>query len=104
MQNNMRLIDANALINKKDAMFEIKELAKEIARQNGGVDDITLYLKEAYDRIAAAPTIDAVPVVRCVQCINYDAECGYCEYWETGRHTDDYCSLGAKTDGGDPHG
>ena len=59
----LRLIDANALINQRDAMFEIKTLAKEIARQNGGIDEAVLFLKEAYDKIEAMPTIDAVPVV-----------------------------------------
>lgn len=61
--DDVRLFDANALINQRDAMFEIKTLAKEIARQNGGVDETVLFLKEAYDRIEAMPTIDAVPVV-----------------------------------------
>lgn len=64
--------------------------------------------------LGEAPTIDAVPVVRCRDCIHrgYDAcpmchdECGYDEddgydYWTVDNTTDDgFCHMGAKMDGG----
>ena len=97
--SDVRLIYENTFINKKDAMYEIKALAKEIARQNGGVDDITLYLKEAYDRIATLPTIDAAPVVRCRECY-YREKPSCCPYQYSGFKVepDWYCPMGAKMD------
>ena len=99
---DVRLIDENTFINKKDAMYEIKALAKEIARQNGGVDDITLYLKEAYDRIATLPTIDAVPVVRCRECMFSEALpiSRYCLQWNSLVKKNGFCYKAKKMDGG----
>lgn len=111
-----RLIDANALINQRDAMFEIKTLAKEITRQNGGVDETVLFLKEAYDRIEAMPTIDAVPVVRCRECKHWSGRkdkpgevtaIGYCDH--PNHHimplnANWFCADGAKMDGGASNG
>ena len=64
------------------------------------------------------PSVDAVPVVRCRDCIHrgYDAcpmchdECGYDEddgydYWTVDNTTDDgFCNMGAKLDGGADNG
>lgn len=57
--------------------------------------------------IRRAPTIDAVPVVRCKDCINYEAHSGwpggYCYHWdyEPGSspnevEEDDFCSCGER--------
>lgn len=53
-----------------------------------------------------APTIDAVPVVRCKDCKHYDQR-GYCdsEHWEDAEgwskaiEPDDFCSYGERKDG-----
>ena len=50
------------------------------------------------------PTVDAVPVVRCKDCIfahlTYDGECKYCDAWSGGEPLyldgDFYCSFGEK--------
>ena len=56
-----------------------------------------------------APTIDAVEVVRCKDCMLYEArskDSGYCHYWgcvegmELSRvEFDDFCSYGERKDG-----
>ena len=73
------------------------------------------------DRLREAPTIDAVPVVRCKDCKHSDDECHkdnlrYCmrgirtdDYNETGYiypveevvRDDDFCSYGERKDGAD---
>lgn len=41
-------------------------------------------------------SVDAVPVVRCKECKECETDCGFCDYWETGRNFDDYCSRGVR--------
>lgn len=56
-----------------------------------------------YTAIDEAPTIDAAPVVRCVNCIHYGAEASAFDAWTPFclRHKlttfpDDFCSYGEK--------
>ena len=83
----MRLIDADALEDKF------------------GISDADILAKE---EIRDAPTIDAVPVVRCKDCKHYDM--GVClkiysdgnvhsAAWHS-RNPDDFCSYGERKDGG----
>lgn len=83
----MRLIDADALEDKF------------------GISDADILAKE---EIRDAPTIDAVPVVRCKDCKHYDM--GVClkiysdgnvhsAAWQS-RNPDDFCSYGERKDGG----
>lgn len=86
----MRLIDADAL---------------GIGRANPDVFEEKAYAwgwNTAIDVIEAAPTIDAVPVVRCKDCawrgtpecgMYYVCECGQQHTWET---DNDYCSFGKR--------
>lgn len=69
------------------------------------------------DRLKNAPTVDAVPVVRCKDCEHYEAdrvgipggdprrvyECGYCYHWKyeagdspSSVDADDFCSYGER--------
>lgn len=50
------------------------------------------------------PTVDAVPVVRCKDCVSYNTKgCasgfGWCEGYDRGMMDYDFCSHGAKMDG-----
>lgn len=97
-----RLIDADEL------KMCIRTLAKDIARVNGGVDDVTMALKEAYDMVDEAPTIDAEPVRHGRWEYQYNdsicSACGYvnrCEPITRYRNDSPYCpKCGAKMDGG----
>ena len=87
-----RLIDANALISYMD------ECSKE--------SRFRVYYGYAKSFIDDAPTIDAVPVVRCKDCKHYDM--GVClkiysdgnthpEAWQS-RKSEDFCSYGERKD------
>ena len=79
----MKLIDADALIDKYQ---------REI-----GVD---LYRYNVIQDLVNAPTVDAVPVIRCRDCI-YKNEYGRCTFYINFHHwTDDmaYCSDGERRD------
>ena len=91
--NGKRLIDANALISYID------ECSQE--------SRFRVYYGYAKSFINDAPTIDAVPVVRCKDCKHYDM--GVClkiysdgnmhtEAWQR-RKPDDFCSYGERKDG-----
>ena len=100
----MRLIDADRL-NKpiyaeEDNITGSGMSYDEICGYNDGIDI-------AWNKIAQAPTIDAVPVVRCEDCIRrYDTdECPMCfliegKYYE---HTNEngFCDRGERKEGAD---
>ena len=49
--------------------------------------------------IEKQPTADVVEVVRCKDCTEWDKDQYECSHWY-GFREDDYCSLGARMDGG----
>ena len=61
-------------------------------------------LGEAYGIIQEMPTVDAVEVVRCADCIRYhsnDEAWGWCAVTPYRMRKKDYCSYGVRKDGGD---
>lgn len=92
----MRLIDADAA--KNEYWVLIKELTKATTEP---LPDNALGAVAGYSIIDNAPTIDAVPVVRCHNCKYYDTDgCndgfGWCEKSgrDHGSMDDHYCSDG----------
>ncbi len=87
--DDMRLIDANAL-----PMHKVK-----IVHAFGIVEGNVVFP----DSVAKAPTIDAVPVVRCKDCkfaektIWSSGEL-YCVVWKMNPRPEGYCYLGEKLD------
>ena len=85
----MRLIDADALIKSYDLHIVI-----------GAGDNICIDIAD----IAKAPTVDAVPVVRCKDCKYWveEKELGmFCGCWGgmlTSCKQDDFCSYGERKD------
>ena len=84
----MRLIDADAL--------------KEYA--TGGVTSVVLLTLAEIDN---APTVDAVPVVRCKDC-KYNSEHKaigedglWCDYWAIDPDENDFCSYGERREDGE---
>ena len=106
----MRLIDADELFNwgthkLKDA---VKYGNKDGNQQSWSYSTLMMY--EVADEIFDAPTIDAVPVVRCKDCKYYrlvfslDKEDGMrClrEKYTREIKPDDFCSYGVKMDEGE---
>lgn len=84
MANEKRLIDANALRSYMD------ECSKE--------SRFRVYYGYAESFINAAPTIDAVPVIRCRDCKHRHSD-SWCEYVDDDDNF--YCARGERKDGND---
>ena len=96
----MRLIDADALL-KHAGIFEVKARAR-------GCGNSILNLAKAWlwNEVNIAPTIDAVPVVRCRECKHCDPENHHCDHHmgtaaPLRRKPDDFCSYGKRKEGAD---
>ena len=71
----------------------------ELLEEQFGISDADILAKE---EIRFAPTVDAVPVVRCKDCRSYNKpKTGWCEVHLDREHPDDFCSYGERKDGGD---
>ena len=92
----MRLIDADALVE----YFE--GLARSLA--NARCFNAADAIKGAAEKVTSAPTIDAEPVVRCKDCKERCPESAtsvqHCTLSGIQTEDDDFCSYGAKMDGG----
>ena len=91
-----RLIDANALYAK------LGKMAREPYYQHDG-EDYYVGIADASGEVADAPTVDAVEVVRCKDCIGY--VWNELEGWHVcikhgkyGFRADDFCSYGERKD------
>ena len=92
----MRLIDADALHRK--VKTETNPYGKPIIDYDSGV--------KVLEWIDKAPTIDAVPVVRCRECKHCDPETHHCDHHmgtvaPLRRKPDDFCSYGERKEGAD---
>ena len=90
VSNEKRLIDANALILYMD------ECSKE--------SRFRVYYGYAASFINAAPTVDAVEVIRCWECKHCDPENHHCDHPMStaaplSRKPDDFCSYGEPKEG-----
>ena len=104
----MRLIDADALkadlMESKEKLWEIYNgLKNHIDKQICGGEIGTF--TEVILRIKDAPTIDAVPVVRCGECARRDklsdqTDTVYCLWHLETMYKTDFCSYGERKGGG----
>jgi hypothetical protein len=97
----MRLIDADALFNwgKYKLSDAVKYGNKDEEHQDFSYSTLMMY--EIAGEVDDAPTIDAVLVVRCKDCKQYNTTCcseglGWCEKMDRGVHDDFYCSNGER--------
>jgi hypothetical protein len=93
----MRLINADALI----PIMKYATTDNEI-----GVFPIRIGFDAIKGVIDEAPTIDAVEVVRCKDCLNRDNSCGmgehkWCRFLKQTTSPDDYCSYGERREDGE---
>ena len=75
----MRLIDEDAL---KAALVPLWNCH----------DDSDFANKDVWRELENAPTIDAVPVVRCKNCEHRDRHGHRCKVWNHGINVEDFCS------------
>ena len=91
----MRPIDADKLKRKA------QKLSTEAWKINR-VAKVTQILNQFIDWIEGMPTIDAIEVVRCKDCIHYESDGGammICNITDMVCDNDDYCSYGERREG-----
>ena len=87
----MRLIDADAM----------KRVYQEVLCSHVACIDCSFFMDDKYCRfetmLSEAPTINAIPVVRCRDCRSYNKpKTGWCEVHLDREHMDDFCSYGER--------
>ena len=87
----MRLIDADAM----------KRVYQEVLCSHVACIDCSFFMDDKYCRLetmlSEAPTINAIPVVRCRECRSYNKpKTGWCEVHLDREHMDDFCSYGER--------
>ena len=95
-----RLIDADKRI------AEIKKLYCDGCDNYGGVKCLDCWVDDAMCLIDDAPSVDAVPVVRCGKCKNFrpyegeehEGDCAELIGLESCVYEDDFCSYGERKD------
>ena len=96
----MRLIDADAM----------KRVYQEVLCSHVACIDCSFFMDDKYCRfetmLSEAPTINAVPVVRCLECKHCDPENHHCDHHmgtaaPLRRKPDDFCSYGERKEGDD---
>ena len=103
MENEKRLIDANALMKQ---FYNYYDCVNEFTSKNGYRGDTLMDYEVAdmiYNCIENAPTVDAVEVVRCKDCkhLGFKGLCdGVCNRKMVGIvNPDDFCSYGERREG-----
>ena len=101
----MRLIDADAVV--KAILEERDKIPRTIATApyepwaenpyHAG-DQMRGGIRKALRCIEQSPTVDAVPVVRCRECTEFDETEHECSHWY-GFRENDFCSYGKRKEG-----
>ena len=87
-------------------LIDVEQLSESIHENVSALYEDAVFAKEdCLTEVYAAPTVDAVPVVRCLECIAYtpvDDNTGKCVFL-IGKHQyvvpDGYCYLGERKEG-----
>ena len=105
----MRLVDADALKAIRFHDLPYSQIVPADCDTDEKVYAYKLGWNDAIDAIVeAAPTVDAVEVVRCKDCkyahMTYGGECKYCDVWEAEGEMyldgDFYCAFGERREDG----
>lgn len=100
---DVRLINANALKEDLKNMLArvIHESDLDFDHSHAKIWTATITgIQHSIKRLDKAPTIDAVPVVRCRECKYYNRALQLCNNGLGARPFEFYCADGAKMDGG----
>lgn len=99
---DVRLIDANAL------EVVLRERLNDLVGTTGWHDHYVTGFDDAITYVENAPSVDAVPVVRCRECVHNEDE-DVCPFVRVDRgenwfeiikpHPDGFCHMGKKMDG-----
>ena len=92
MENEKRLIDANALL------AELDKFANPMPNKSGY--DFLCGVASVITEIEDAPTVDAVEVVRCKDCVyNVNGACEFSEAVDPNYIPDYFCADGERREG-----
>ena len=101
----MRLIDANEVV--KNIVAERDKIPRTVStapyelgteKPYHAGDQMRGGIRKALRCIEQAPTVDAVPVVRCRDCTEFDETEHECSHWY-GFRENDFCSYGERKEG-----
>ena len=103
MANEKRLIDANALMDAfRNYMVERYDKEKCVSEENCKTCENSCLWRKM---VSVAPTVDAVEVVRCKDCVNYcgfeHCKNGICDVDSISKravYPNDFCSYGERKD------
>jgi hypothetical protein len=84
MATEERLVDANELV------AEFEWLQSQVSSER------VMELQDYIQRIKDAPTVDAVPVVRCKDCKFWDGDFNWCDRKCVRMQENDFCSYGER--------
>lgn len=103
----MRPIDADALLDAYENIdWYTVHKTGYMTQGSTSSDNPVIYYYDGEEVIKNAPTIDAVPVVRCRNCKHCDPENHHCDHHmgtaaPLRRNPDDFCSYGEREEGAD---
>ena len=78
-----KLKDADALLNDLEDLLSYVKLGKEHSYYNGEANALNVIIGKIKD----APTVDAVPVVRCKECRYWRQKVSPTEHWVCAHHS-----------------
>lgn len=91
----MRLTDADGLYTEIYNLRYTRE-SPSVVLTEVGEEIFNSAVEAACCLVAQSKTIDAVPVVRCKDCLKYDPVFQECKYFEAIMAPNDYCSDGIR--------
>lgn len=80
----MIVIEEEKVRHMLESMFRTERAVKDIEWNDA--------IEETMNQFINLPTIDAVPVVRCKDCMKYDSHGHRCKHWNHGVVVMDFCS------------
>ena len=94
----MRLIDANEVV--KNIVAERDKIPYELVSEKPFKHGNSMRggIRKALRCIEQSPTVEAVPVVRCRECTEFDETEHECSHWY-GFRENDFCSYGERKEG-----
>lgn len=94
----MRLIDANEVV--ENIIAERDKIPYELVSEKPFKHGNSMRggIRKALRCIEQAPTVDAIPVVRCRECTEFDETEHECSHWYEFREND-FCSYGKRKEG-----
>ena len=84
-------------IDRKALEIELNHRLNFLMAKNGAYDHYTSGFDECVDKVENFPSVDAVEVVRCKDCFEFETGVvGWCNHWQTGSDGMGFCGSGER--------